>query len=212
MGNRNCLLSVVISPCPIVTEFRYDTNAIIRGYAQGYFLMADEFGKTLSWYTSHQRALIPLDERFRYPKSLRRILNQERFQVKINSAFMDVVEGCADRDSTWISAELKQVYWELGQAGWAYSFETWQGNSLAGGILGIAIGGAFIGESMFYRISEGSKVAMVKLVERLQQQGFSLFDAQMMNPHLARFGAHIISNKQYLAQLQRACQQPCSFL
>lgn len=174
--------------------------------------MADDAGDNLSWYSSKERALIPLDDRFRYPKSLQRVLNQNRFTVAINRNFEAVVDGCADRDLTWISAELKEIYWELHLMGWAHSFETWQGEELAGGILGIAIGGAFIGESMFYQIPEGSKVAMVKLVEWLRSRGFLLFDAQMTNPHLERFGAYIVSNREYKRLLKQAVRQHCSFV
>jgi leucyl/phenylalanyl-tRNA--protein transferase len=195
-----------------VIQLRYDISNIVRGYADGYFLMADESGENLGWYASRERALIPLDDRFRYPKSLQRVLNQNRFTVSINRDFEAVVEGCADRELTWISSELKEIYWELHLMGWAHSFETWQGNELAGGILGIAIGGAFIGESMFYQIPEGSKVAMVKLVEWLRSRGFLLFDAQMTNPHLERFGAYIVSNREYKGLLRRAVQQHCSFV
>jgi leucyl/phenylalanyl-tRNA--protein transferase len=156
------------------------------------------------------RTVIPLDDRFRYPKSLRRVLNQERFSIAVNRDFKSVVAGCANRETTWISAELQKIYFALYKAGWAYSFETWQGDELAGGILGIAIGGAFIGESMFYRIPEGSKVAMVELVERLRARGFLLFDAQMMNPHLERFGACILEQQQYQSLLQEALQRQCS--
>lgn len=185
-----------------------DIPSLIQGYAQGYFLMADESGD-LGWYSSRQRAIIPLDNRFRYPKSLNRILNQERFSVAINRDFKGVIAGCADRETTWISPQLLEIYWALYKAGWAYSFETWHGDELAGGILGIVIGGAFIGESMFYRIPEGSKVAMVKLVERLRERNFLLFDAQMTNPHLERFGAYMIDQKQYQALLQESLQREC---
>ena len=187
----------------------FDIPSIIQGYAQGYFLMADESDQ-LGWYSSRDRTLVPLNEQFHYPKSLRRVLNQERFTIAVNRDFKAVVAGCADRETTWISPELQEIYWELYQAGWAYSFETWQGDQLAGGILGIVIGGAFIGESMFYRIPEGSKVAMVKLVERLRSRQFIFFDAQMMNPHLERFGAYRIDDKQYKVLLQQALQRQCS--
>lgn len=192
-----------------LAKYRLDVQSIVQGYAQGYFLMSDETGRDLGWYSSRQRTLIPLDDRFRYPKSLRRVLNQNRFQVAVNRAFESVVEGCADRETTWISDELKEIYWSLHVAGWAHSFETWQGDQLAGGILGLVIGGAFIGESMFFRISEGSKVAMVKLVERLRDRQFVLFDAQMMNPHLERFGAYVIRNEQYQDLLREALQRRC---
>lgn len=190
---------------------QYDVAAIIQGYSQGYFLMADE-NNHLGWYGSRDRTLIPLDDRFRFPKSLRRAINQERFSVAINRDFAAVVDGCADRDSTWISEELKDIYYALNQSGWAYSFETWQGDKLAGGILGIVIGGAFIGESMFFNIPEGSKVAMVKLVERLRERQFVFFDAQMMNPHLERFGAFSIDDDEYQILLEKALQSNCSLI
>ncbi len=188
-----------------------DITALVEGYAQGYFLMADETGN-LGWYYSRKRALIPLDARFRYPKSLRRVLNSDRFTVAINQDFKSVVAGCADRESTWISGELQEIYFALYQSGIAQSFETWEGDRLAGGILGIVIGGAFIGESMFYRIPEGSKVAMVKLVERLRDRGFILFDAQMNNPHLERFGAYTVTEKEYQTLLEQALTRRCSLL
>ena len=190
----------------------YNLGSIIQGYAQGYFLMANDGENSLGWYSSRKRALIPLDERFRYPKSLRRAINQNRFTVAINRDFEAVVEGCADRETTWISRELKQIYKALNEAGYAYSFETWQGDDLAGGILGIAIGGGFIGESMFFNIPEGSKVAMVKLVERLREREFVFFDAQMNNPHLERFGAYTISDKKYKALLKLALTRGCSLI
>ena len=183
---------------------------IIQSYGQGYFLMAEEDGE-LNWYASRKRALIPLDDRFRYPKSLQRALNQKHFQVAIDRAFMAVVDGCADRDVTWISGDLKEIYWRLHEAGYAHSFETWQGDELAGGVLGITIGGAFIGESMFYRIPNGSKVALVELVRYLRSRGFILFDAQMNNPHLARFGAQVISDREYQRLLRRALSLPCTW-
>ncbi|NJN32645.1 MAG: leucyl/phenylalanyl-tRNA--protein transferase [Synechococcales cyanobacterium RM1_1_8] len=184
---------------------------ILEGYRQGYFLMADEEEGGLGWYTSRQRALIPLDDRFRYPKSLQRCLNQKRFRPAIDQDFAGVVAGCANRSSTWISAELKAVYLLLHRTGWAHSFETWEGDRLAGGILGIVIGGAFMGESMFFNISEGSKVAMVELVNCLRARNFLLFDAQMNNPHLERFGACIVDERSYESLLSRAIEQPCQF-
>ncbi|WP_228035595.1 leucyl/phenylalanyl-tRNA--protein transferase [Oculatella sp. LEGE 06141] len=189
---------------------QFDISTIVQGYAQGFFLMADEDSKTLNWYSSRERALIPLDERFRYPRSLQRVLNQNQFEVAVNRDFDAVVAGCADRETTWISPELKEVYSALHHAGYAYSFETWQGDQLAGGILGLVIGAAFIGESMFYRIPEGSKVAMVKLVERLRSRQFLFFDAQLTNPHLERFGAYIVSDREYRSLLKQALRRSCS--
>lgn len=188
----------------------WDVQSIIQAYAQGYFLMAEDDG-SLNWYSSRQRALIPLDDRFRYPKSLQRVLNQKRFQVAINRDFTAVCQGCANRETTWISNQLIDIYHCLNHAGYAYSFETWQGEKLAGGILGIAIRGMFIGESMFYNIPDGSKVAMVKLVEHLRQRGFVLFDAQMQNPHLARFGSYLVDELDYLTLLAQALSHSCKF-
>lgn len=190
---------------------RIDVEVIIDGYRQGYFLMAEDDDSDLVWYTSQDRTLMPLDERFHVPRSLRRVLNQDRFEVAINKDFWGVVEGCANRETTWISEELKQIYGALHQAGWAHSFETWQGDQLAGGILGLSIAGMFIGESMFYAVPEGSKVAMVKLVEHLRSRGYLMFDAQLMNPHLARFGAYRLAGREYQKQLIQALRQPCVF-
>jgi leucyl/phenylalanyl-tRNA---protein transferase len=189
-----------------------DVRSIIENYAQGYFLMENDPKEGLGWYSSRERTLIPLDDRFRYPTSLRRAINQNRFEVKINQAFEEVVEGCADRETTWISEDLKEIYYALHEAGWAHSFETWQGDQLAGGILGIVIRGAFIGESMFFRIPEGSKVAMVKLVEHLRVQEFVLFDVQMMNPHLERFGAYVVQSREYDRLLKAAIARQCQFM
>jgi leucyl/phenylalanyl-tRNA---protein transferase len=188
---------------------QWNVKAIIAGYAQGYFLMADGEAGQLDWYSSRERTIMPLDQRFHYPRSLQRVLNQRRFQVAINQDFTGVVKGCANRESTWISEDLEQIYQALHQAGWAHSFETWQGDQLTGGILGIAIGGLFIGESMFYQVPEASKVAMVKLVEHLRSRYFSLFDVQINNPHLERFGAYAIANSQYQIQLEAALRQNC---
>jgi leucyl/phenylalanyl-tRNA---protein transferase len=186
-----------------------DVSTIIQGYSQGYFLMADEAGKELGWYSSRERTLIPLDDRFRYPRSLQRILNQNRFTTAIDRNFPAVLQGCADRETTWISSELKEIYISLHKAGVAHSFETWQGETLAGGILGIVLGGVFIGESMFYTIPEASKVAMVKLVEHLRSRQFLLFDAQIMNPHLERFGAFVMANDDYAFLLEKAIRLRC---
>ncbi|ERN41534.1 leucyl/phenylalanyl-tRNA--protein transferase [Rubidibacter lacunae KORDI 51-2] len=180
-----------------------DVSAIVGGYARGWFLMAGEDGD-LQWYSSRRRAVLPLDGRFHYPKSLQRVLNQKRFATAIDLDFDSVCRGCADRETTWISPELQDIYRSLHAAGWAHSFEAWQDGELAGGVLGIAIGGAFVGETMFYRIPEGSKVALVKLVEHLRSREFVLFDVQMQNPHLERFGAYEIPDLEYQRRLKLA--------
>lgn len=189
----------------------FDILSIIEGYRQGYFLMADGDDNQLGWYSSQERTLIPLDQRFRFPKSLRRVLNQNRFSVAINKNFPAVCEGCANRETTWISPELQQIYLALNQAGWVHSFETWQGDQLAGGILGFSIGGAFLGESMFFNIPEASKVAIVKLVEHLRNKQYILFDVQVQNPHLERFGSYLIDSAQYKMMLEKSFKLNCNF-
>ncbi|ATS17592.1 leucyl/phenylalanyl-tRNA--protein transferase [Synechococcus sp. PCC 6717] len=198
------------SPIPNLNADRVRRLIIEQGYAQGYFLMGE--GDDLAWYSTRQRTLIPLDQRFRYPKSLQRVLNQNRFQVAINRNFAAVVAGCAARPETWITPKLQAIYHLLHQTGWAVSFETWQGDELAGGILGIVLGGAFIGESMFYRIPDGSKVALVKLVAHLRTRGFVLFDAQLQNPHLERFGAYTVTQAEYQQLLGQALECKVNFL
>jgi leucyl/phenylalanyl-tRNA---protein transferase len=184
---------------------------IVEGYANGYFPMANHNGR-LSWYSSQTHTLMPLDERFHVPRSLKRALNSGRFEVRINTAFAEVVQGCAAREETWISDELEGIYLALNRAGVAHSFETWEGDVLAGGVLGLALGGAFIGESMFFRIPEGSKVALVRLVEHLRARGFTVFDAQLQNPHLERFGSFEMREKEYKGVLERAIQLSIRFI
>jgi len=191
---------------------RFNIRTVIDGYTQGYFLMSEGDGEPIEWYYTNSRTLMPLDQRFRYPKSLQRVLNQNRFEVKIDTAFEEVVAGCADRETTWISKELRSLYGNLHKAGWAHSFETWQDDQLAGGILGISIRGVFIGESMFFKIPDSSKVAMVKLVEHLRSRGYDLFDVQLMNPHLERFGAFEIDDDSYQSLLKQALTKSCSFI
>lgn len=189
-----------------------DLASILQLYAQGYFLMDN--GDGLRWYASRRHALIPLDERFHVPRSLRRTLNSGAFEVRIDHDFAGVIEGCATahRRETWISEELRQIYLALHQAGHAHSFESWYEGRLAGGILGIAIGGAFIGESMFYYVPEASKVALVRLVEHLRRRGFALFDAQVQNPHLERFGTYELSEGEYRRRLREAVALRVSFV
>lgn len=189
-------------------------------YAQGYFPLGLEGG--IGWFDQRAygtpfRAVMPLDERFHIPRSLRRVLNAGRFEVRINTDFMGVLEGCATRgwsyrSETWLTPEVAQLYLSLYWYGFAHSFETWQGNSLAGGILGVALGAAFIGDSMFYRVPDASKVALVRLVEHLRARGFELFDVQVQNPHLARFGAVEVDPLEFQQKLLQAVAKPVRFV
>lgn len=189
-------------------------------YAQGYFPLGMEQG--IGWfdqraYGTPYRALMPLDERFHIPRSLRRVLNRGFFEVRINHDFEGVLEGCATRgwtysSETWLTPEVAELYRSLHRYGFAHSFETWRDNRLAGGILGIALGAAFIGDSMFYSIPNASKVAMVRLVEHLRNRGFEIFDVQVQNPHLARFGAIEVDPLEFRQQLLQAIQKPARFV
>ena len=192
--------STIVPPSEIAT--------LIGPYAEGWFLMADDESGELDWYRSRDRCLMPLDQRFRYPRSLQRVLNQQRFEFAISRDFVGTIAGCADRPSTWISEELAEIYQTLQAHGWALSVEAWLGDRLVGGVLGIAIGSLFIGESMFYREPEASKAALVVLVEALRSGGWQVFDVQLTNPHLERFGSFCISDRAYRTLLQSAIQRP----
>lgn len=189
-------------------------------YAQGYFPLGMEHG--IGWfdqraYGTPYRALMPLDERFHIPRSLRRVLNSRRFEVHINRNFAGVLQGCATRggsysSETWLTPEVAQLYLSLHQYGFAHSFEAWHQGRLAGGILGVALGAAFIGDSMFYSVPDASKVALVQLVEHLRVRGFEIFDVQVQNPHLARFGAIEVDPLEFRQQLFQAIQKPARFV
>lgn len=190
-----------------MTDLGPDVADLLAGYASGAFLMDN--GDGLRWYTSRRRALVPLDDRFHVPTSLRRAL--PRFEVRRDTAFEAVVDGCAAREETWISNELRVLYRRLHRSGHAHSFETWRDGRLAGGVLGITLGGAFVGESMFHAVTDASKVALARLVEHLRSRGFVLFDAQIQNPHLARFGAYEVSEREYARMLRAALDVRAEF-
>ncbi|WP_027482450.1 leucyl/phenylalanyl-tRNA--protein transferase [Deinococcus pimensis] len=180
---------------------------LLAGYASGAFLMDN--GDGLRWYSVRRRALVPLDERLHVPRSLRRATG--RFEVRLDADFAGVVDGCALREETWISPELRELYLLLHDAGHAHSFETWQEGRLAGGVLGIVVGGAFIGESMFHHVTDASKVALVELARHLRARGFTVFDAQIQNPHLARFGTYEVGEREYARLLADAVTRDVRF-
>jgi leucyl/phenylalanyl-tRNA--protein transferase len=182
---------------------------LLTAYRQGIFPMADPDG-AMSWYSPDPRGVIPLEE-FHLPHGLKRTLAKGLFEVRINTAFAAVLEGCANRSETWIDGRIKQSYQELHRLGFAHSVEAWQGDVLGGGLYGVALGGAFFGESMFHTVTDASKVALHFLVQRLRQQGFGLLDLQWVTPHLANFGAREISRSEYLRQLELQLGRRCSF-
>lgn len=172
--------------------------------------MAMEQGE-IGWFSPDPRGIIPLDETFHISHGLRRTLKKRPFEIRFDSAFQDVMLGCAERQSTWINEQIIQSYTYLHQLGYGHSVETWMDGKLVGGLYGLAIGGAFFGESMFSRSTDASKVALVALVERLRASGFTLLDTQWTTNHLETFGAQEIPRSQYLKRLKCAIALPVKF-
>ena len=188
------------------------TELLLRAYASGAFPMAVNARGALRWFSPDPRGVIPLDERFHIPHGLRRTLRRQPFEVVVNRDFRAVMEACATvHGETWISPQLLKAYVRLHEEGFAHSVECWQDGQLAGGLYGVHLGGAFFGESMFHRVTDASKVALVALVERLRARGFRLLDTQWTTPHLTQFGTMEIPRAQYLEQLEAALRQPCEF-
>lgn len=178
---------------------------LVQAYLSGSFPMADpEEGNQIYWHTPETRGLIPLDDTFKVPKNLMRLYKKEKFELTINRAFLEVIEQCSllRQGDTWISEEIIDVYTEMHKLGLAHSFEVWLDGDLVGGLYGIAIGKAFFGESMFHKVTDASKIALVFLVEFLKEQNFQLLDCQYLNPHLLQFGAYEVTQEDYLLRLQ----------
>jgi len=169
--------------------------------------MEDE---SIAWFSPDPRAIIPLED-FHVPHALRRVARQKIFEIKINQRFGEVIRACAKRDDTWINAEIIESYERLYDLGYAHSVEAWKNNKLAGGLYGVAVGGAFFGESMFHRVTDASKIALVSLVEHLRARKFALLDTQWITPHLQQFGAIEIPRERYLKMLRRAIELPRKF-
>jgi leucyl/phenylalanyl-tRNA---protein transferase len=187
-------------------------DLLISAYTSGWFPMAVEPGQ-IRWYSPDPRGIIPLDT-FHAPKRLGRIVRQQRFEVRVDSDFGAVIRACADRkdeEGSWIDAEILESYCALHAGGIAHSVETWQDGVLAGGLYGVALGGAFFGESMFHRVTDASKVALVALVERLRARGYRLLDTQWVTEHLTQFGAVEVSRRRYLRMLQEALKIDTTF-
>jgi leucyl/phenylalanyl-tRNA--protein transferase len=168
----------------------------------------------ITWWSPEPRAIFPLDQ-FHLSRSLARIIRRCTFEITMDRAFREVMAGCAasarGRRSTWITREFVDAYSRLHEQGHAHSLECWQGRRLVGGIYGVAIGGFFVGESMFHRVSDASKVALFHLVEHLRRQDFALFDIQMLTPITSQLGGIAIPREEYLRRLARAAGKPCLF-
>lgn len=189
---------------------------ILRAYRHGFFPMADSREGTVSWCQPYQRAVVPLNTFRRPSRSLRRVIDKGRFTIKTNTVFEQVIRACAlpraaEKD-TWISEEIIEVFVKLHRLGLAHSVESWLDGKLAGGLYGLSMGGAFFGESMFFFERDASKVAFAWLVGYLRKKGFSLLDAQIMNPHLESLGAIEIPHEEYMAQLEQALGKKIYFV
>lgn len=181
---------------------------LIRAYAAGIFPMAESrHDPSIFWVDPEVRAVLPLDG-LRVSRRLRRTVRRSPFEVRADSAFAEVIAACAEitpqRRDTWINAEIERAYLELHELGHAHTIECWQEDRLVGGLYGVALGGAFCGESMFSRATDASKVALVHLVARLRHGGFTLLDVQFTTDHLKRFGVVEIPARQYLRRLNNA--------
>lgn len=175
----------------------------MQGYRLGVFPMAMETG-AIEWFGPDPRGVLPLDDRFHVSHALERVLRKNAFEVRFDTAFEQVMRRCAEREETWINEEIIVSYTRLHAFGCAHSVETWRDGKIAGGLYGVAIGGAFFGESMFHDVTDASKVALCALVERLRTRRFVLLDTQWLTPHLERFGGEEISRRQYMYLLTRA--------
>ena len=189
-----------------MSEEPLSCELLLAAYANGYFPMSKERDDpAIYWYYPEERGLIPLDS-FHVPRSLAKFIRKHPFTITTNRVFPEVIRACAEvgtqsRKSTWINDAIIDVYCELAKRGFAHSIECWQDEKLVGGLYGVALGGAFFGESMFSRTSNASKTALVYLVELLQRSGYTLLDTQFVNEHLQQFGVIEVPRAQYLLML-----------
>ena len=190
-------------------------DLLLAAYGGGWFPMADDEGQ-ISWYSPDPRGIIPLDG-FHAPARLMRVVRRGGFRIEINTAFETVMRACAEAErdgeqGTWISEEIVDSYCALHELGHAHSVEVWRGDQLAGGLYGVALGGAFFGESMFHRETNASKVALVALVERLRARNFRLLDTQWITDHLLQFGAREVPRPVYLQMLDESLRIETAFV
>ncbi|GAC1344079.1 MAG: leucyl/phenylalanyl-tRNA--protein transferase [Ktedonobacteraceae bacterium] len=182
---------------------------VIHAYAQGIFPMADTDG-TILWYRPDPRAILE-HANLHVSRSLRATIRKEMYEVRMDTAFEAVMRKCANRKETWINEEFIATYTYLHSAGFAHSVEAWRDGALVGGLYGVALQGAFMGESMFSGASDASKVCLVALVEHLKSRGYVLHDTQFCTPHLATLGVTEISRRVYEQRLKKALQLPCTW-
>ncbi len=190
---------------------RLTPEVLMQGYASGIFPMAEHRDDPdVFWVDPQRRGVMPLLG-FHLSRSLRRTMRRTTFEVRIDTNFQAVVDGCADRIDTWINEEIRGLYIELNRQGRAHSLEIWDNDTLVGGVYGVTLGAAFFGESMFSRRTDASKIALACLVDRLIDGGFVLFDTQFLTDHLASLGAVEISRAEYHRALDVAVNRPADF-
>jgi leucyl/phenylalanyl-tRNA---protein transferase len=186
-------------------------STLLTAYRRGVFPWYEE-GLPVCWWSPDPRAIIPLDH-FHVSRRLARTIRSGRFAVTVNLDFAGVIRGCADRaEGTWLTRDMIAAYGRLHEMGYAHSVEAWRGDTLAGGVYGVAVGGLFAAESMFHRITDASKVALAALLDRLRERCFVLLDVQMVTEHTARLGAVEIPRQEYLARLREATARDTTFL
>jgi leucyl/phenylalanyl-tRNA--protein transferase len=183
----------------------------LAAYIHGYFPMAENRdAEEFHWYDPPMRGQLPIAE-LHIPKRLRKTILRFPFEIGIDTDFIGVIDGCAERPSTWINDGIRDLFIELHKAGHAHSIECRKDGQLVGGIYGLALGGAFCGESMFSRATDASKIALVHLCARLWKGGFTVLDAQFVNDHLRQFGVYEIGRDEYRRRLQEALILPADF-
>jgi leucyl/phenylalanyl-tRNA--protein transferase len=188
-------------------------EVLLRAYASGIFPMGGDF-EGIKWYSPDPRCIFELDK-FHVPKRLMRTYNKRDFQIGINTAWEQVLRLCSRRDTDegcWITDEIIAAYTELNRLGFAHSVEVYRNGQLAGGLYGVALRGAFMGESMFHIERDASKIALVYLVQRLKEKGYKLLDTQYSTSHLSTFGASLIPRDEYIKRLHEALMVDCSFV
>ncbi len=186
------------------------TGDLLAAYRAGFFPMGSPGTSLLHWFNPDIRSVIAFRD-FRVPRRLARMIRRGGFQVTINREFDTVISRCADREETWISDPIKSAYRALHREGHAHSVEVLSDGALAGGLYGVAVGGAFFGESMFSDRPHASKIALVWLVDQLSKTGFSFLETQYATPHLESFGAASVSSQDYMAMLSEALALKADF-
>ncbi len=196
--------AISLNSPPLTPELLYSA------YCQGFFPMPEQASNTIAWFRPDPRAIIPLHA-MHVSRSLRRILRRQYFTVTYDRAFREVMRGCGERSETWITQEFIDLYQDMFNLGFAHSVEVWEDGALVGGTYGVSIGGAFFAESMFYRASNASKVALYYLVERLKTQGFMLLECQFLSQHIKSLGAVAVADNIYMRLLTIASHLAVNF-